>query len=154
MGTDIHPYAEVRRHGVWHLNHADVFTTAAGHRTWRPFGDRDYAMFGLFAGVRDHNVTPIAKPRGIPADVSTELRDHMPDLVPPADPRDWNGYHTASWLTLGELQAADYDQQIEGWFTGTHALRKELGDWYFSEIAALTSLGGPDDVRIVFWFDS
>jgi hypothetical protein len=76
--------------------------------------------------------------------------------------------HSASWLTVAELQAADYDQLIEdrrcnrrmpaGYTSGsqtgegvTQALREFLGREYFEELEKLAQVGAE---RVVFWFDN
>jgi hypothetical protein len=33
-------------------------------------------------------------------------------------------------------------------------MRDFLGEWYFGQLEMLGTLGEPEDVRIVFWFDS
>lgn len=59
---------------------------------------RNYALFGLLAGIRA-DIKPIAKPRGLPADVSPEVAQSA---------KDWGrDGHTHSWLTLKEMQ--DYN---------------------------------------------
>jgi hypothetical protein len=150
MGTDIHPYVEVRRNGKWHLVTDDLFYAGSDRWTNQPFKERDYTMFGLFAGVRSGEVDPISEPRGLPEDVSAEVRD-QPGAEP--HPADW-GWHTHSWLTLAEVQSVDYDQPVMGWAGGHEPLREYLGDWYRRDLDALANLGDPSDVRIVFWFDS
>ena len=40
------------------------------------YNDRSYFLFGLLAGVRNYNVEPIIKPRGIPDDVSESIKKH------------------------------------------------------------------------------
>lgn len=71
-----------------------------------PFDWRSYGRFGFLADVRNYSdVDPITEPRGFPADASPEVR---------ADYDGWGvDAHTPSWLTLEELSAYDYDQEIE-----------------------------------------
>ncbi len=153
MGCDIHPYAEVRRHGVWHrvtdAIFPDVDNYLFGDDKWTaaPFDARSYHMFTLFAGVRPVDGVPtIADPRGLPADVSPEVRaEHGNDL----------NWHSTSWLTLGELLGVDYDQERTAPSGEVGPLREwGFGDWYFDQIKVLQTLGGPGEVRIVFWFDN
>lgn len=65
MGTDIHPHVETREpDGTWRYRGV-LPETLAG---------RDYAWFGIIAGVRERwNLKPIAMGRGIPADASAFL---------------------------------------------------------------------------------
>jgi hypothetical protein len=150
MGCDIHAIAEVRTAGRW---------TASD---WTVFDGRNYGIFGFLADVRNYSESPvIAEPRGLPDDVdmTDEQRQEWAD--------GW--YHSASWLTLAELLAYDYDRVFwdrritrgnngaaraeEG--EGEHLpLREFLGEWYFTELQRLGALGVPEDVRLVFWFDN
>lgn len=153
MGADIHSWTEVREHGAW------VAVPYA------PFEDgRSYRIFGFLADVRNYSHSPvIAAPRGLPHDMSDRVREAL----------DWD-YHSESWLSLRELLTYDYDQVIwdrrvtkqtgprswdgaaladEG--EGTHLpLRDFLGQRFFDTLAVLARFGEPDDVRIVFGFDS
>src|SRR5690242_9164201 len=141
MGCDIHVTAEVRTESGW----ADS--------GWLVFDCRDYGIFGFWADVRNYSESPvIAEPRGLPDDaaMTAEQREEWAD--------GW--YHSASWLTLAELLAYDYDQTFwdrritrdgngaalaeEG--EGRHVtLREFLGAWYFAELERLRSLGSPED---------
>jgi hypothetical protein len=161
MGCDIHSFAEVRREGRW--TRADVkFPSWDGGETAEPFEVRDYGLFGFLADVRNYSHSPvITEPRGIPddADLTDEEREEFAD--------GW--YHSASWLTLAELLAYDYDQVFwdrrvtkdgngaalaEGG-EGEHlSLREFLGQGYFDRLDLLAALGRPEDVRVAFWFDN
>lgn len=150
MGCDIHSYAEVRHNGRW--RHADgpiVTPIDEWADPSEPFGWRGYNMFGFLAGVRNRNMPLIREPRGLPDDVSDEVRNEHG-----GDPTLW---HSASWLTLAELLDYDYDQPVssvrwEGLVTGP--LRDVLGETFFQHLNDLGKLGAPEDVRVVFWFDS
>ena len=87
-------------------------------------------------------------------------------------------YHSHSYLTLKELIDFDYSQPFEDRRTnkttifpnggsltdGRHlaaegegektTYRKFLGEGFFQDIAQLQTMGAPEDVRIVFWFDN
>jgi hypothetical protein len=87
-------------------------------------------------------------------------------------------YHSHSWLTLKELTDFDYSKTFEdrryakttinkdgGKFVDGRALANEgegekttyrnfLGSGFFQDIAQLQTMGAPDEVRIVFWFDN
>lgn len=153
MGCDIHPYVEVRQpDGTW--SRVDVTV----------FNYRIYAIYGFLANVRNYSASPtIALPRGLPSDVSREVAAEY-DV----------DYHSASWLTLRELQSYDYEQQFENRrhrpqvqhhsadFIGVRyfgrpsyvVLKDFLSDIFFRDVARLAELGNADDVRVVFWFDS
>lgn len=102
MGCDIHLRVEQR--------------SADG--TWSPvpdpFDTRNYRLFSALAGVRNgygfagidtgDPITPIAEPRGLPADVSAPVK---------ADSDEWDiDGHTHSWLTVGELLLHDWDMTV------------------------------------------
>jgi hypothetical protein len=171
MGCDIHSFIEVRKDGQWHHLGGDVFPDHQYDKT-EPFGDvRSYAIFGFLADVRNYSQSPvIVEPRGVPDDLSSELRDEY------GDSNEWWGsaYHSASWLTVAELQAYDYNQIIwdrritrevsPGHFNGAALaeegegrhlpLRDFLGEYFFRVLDDMAALGDPADVRMVFWFDS
>jgi len=87
-------------------------------------------------------------------------------------------YHYLSYLTLKELLDYDYEQTFwdrrisrttyndkGGSFTNGASLaeegegsiityREHLGEWFFNEIEILKTLGEPENVRIIFFFDN
>ena len=173
MGCDIHAYAEVRDGAGWRKV-GDVFPLDAWSRQWHgkecgdaPFTSRNYGVFGFLADVRNYScVPPIAAQRGFPEDASSGVR---------AAYAEWEGdAHSASWLTLRDLLDCDYDRTFEdrryteqtgprSWNGGATAeegkgemkiLRAFLGPGFFADLAVLETLGAPDDVRVVFWFDN
>ena len=84
MGCDIHVHGEVKVAGLWHHYSA-------------PYVSRDYNLFAYMAGVRAGNsgITPIAEPRGIPADISLiTWIDYM---------KMGTDGHTHSWLSGEEV---------------------------------------------------
>lgn len=126
MGTDIHLAVERRMNGKWHRVHPPVeardpwlveqaakddddgYYRKRSEVVW--YEDRNYKCFSILADVRNgfgvagcdtgDGFIPISKPRGIPDDLSDELRSE--------DPYEWDlGDHSFSWLTLQEL--LDYD---------------------------------------------
>ena len=127
MGCDIHMVVEVNRNGVWEragVKRGDTLPPRAcswcdglGHFEGRPsdkcysckgtkvergsYSDRNYTVFSVLADVRnDGNVTPIAKPRGLPSDATGS--------------GDWEyGDHSRSWLLLSEVLAYDWNQVLE-----------------------------------------
>ena len=175
MGCDIHSYAEVLNSstGEWEIV-GDTFPLSEYDKEWygkdfgpRPFDWRSYSMFGFLAGVRNYSCCePLAAPRGLPKDMSKEVS---------AEAIDW-GFdgHSHSWLMLRDLVEFDYDHVFwnrrvtkktssgvlngaalaeEG--EGEHiTYREHLGKCFFEHLDALKSLGEPDAVRIVFWFDN
>jgi hypothetical protein len=153
MGCDIHTHAERKVDGKYEAI-----------KDLHPFDWRSYAMFGWFADVRNYSdVPPLSDERGLPDDVSDSVRtEHM----------GWGGdAHTASWMSVEELTAFNYDQPVEdrrvmvqlaenvvsGAGTSDHGggemttYREFLGPAFFRDLDALVSAGAD---RIVFWFDN
>ena len=140
---------------------------ADGGFTDGPFDWRQYGMYTFLAGVRNYGqVIPISRPRGLPEDVSEGAREIL-DM--------WDGDgHSYSWLLLGELLDFNYNTPVENLrhrkqtgpnsWTGAAVAepgqgvmttyREELGEGFFRDLAILASIGPPDDVRIVFFFDN
>lgn len=162
MGCDIHSKVQVRNDGVWKTVEERLFPMAFewdGHtHTNEPFDWRSYGMFGFLADVRNYShVPPISQPRGLP---------------PEAGSNDYYefGDHSFSWLGLDELLAFDYDATFEdrrcmrdgdgaadsGVGNGVQTTFREfLGPHFFRDIEIMRGLASsPDDVRIVFGFDS
>lgn len=91
------------------------------------YHDRSYSVFAILAGVRNgvgfagcdtgDPFVPISEPRGLPADMSFELRRRL--KADYDDDDDWVslGDHSFSWLTLDEVLAYDWDQTTKkrGW---------------------------------------
>lgn len=191
MGTDIHLAIEVRTNGVWH----PVKLTEAQWASAPVFPGynwfiRSYDLFAILAGVRNgrafagfktgEGFRPIAEPRGLPNDLSSELQALASDKVEYEDAQErfgtgWLGDHSHSWLSLRELGAYDWDQTTRhaeyeqdpdlpagcstfdakqiGWSEPV-TYRQSAGQFYTEFMPALAKLGEPDDVRIVFGFDS
>ena len=158
MGCDIHSFAEVRKKGVWRTV-GGVFPTdffnpdnekVKGFSRC-PFTVRSYAMFSWLAGVRHARQRPVfSQPRGLPLDVSWELREENESWGPDG--------HSHSWLALDELLEVDYKKTIT--FTDYNeeksmTLKEYLGQAYFDRLNILEPLADdPHDIRLVFWFDN
>lgn len=149
MGCDIHMQAERKMDGKWQIVPGNFFD-------WR-----GYNVFAFLAGVRNYSaITPIAEPRGLPAD-AVEAEDYGGAH---------GGDHSYSWLSLDELMAYNYEVQMEdrrvtvteGNFTNgavtadpgggtTMTYREYLREGFFEELEKLKAAGAE---RIVFGFDS
>lgn len=169
MGCDIHSFAEVRKDGVWELVEDAIFPYDEFDREWlkkdfssEPIRDRNYGLFGWLADVRNYSmVTPICEPKGLPRDVSDCVSLESYDWEPDG--------HSHSWLSLKELLEVDYDvtfedRRVTRGSNGAYiadvgegtivSLRDHLGNEFFSTLEVLKTLGSPEDVRLVFWFDN
>ncbi|QAA31775.1 hypothetical protein [Clostridium manihotivorum] len=107
-------------------------------------GDRNYDLFSVLANVRnDSNLRYISSPRGLPYDMSPELKDFSfidkDDLY----------YH--SWLLVKELIDFDWNQRY--YYYGEYFNTRNTCSLFIKEtIPKLLELGDPEDVRIIFWF--
>ena len=174
MVCDIHSFAEVRRNNQWrHVG--DVFPLTEFERELygrdfgcNPFRFRHYGLFGWLANVRNYSRVPsLSEPRGLPSDVSAKVRSE-------SDKWGDDG-HSHSWLLLSEMLEVDYEQifwdrratkQVGPNLWSGAALAEEgegryitlreflQGSGYFAALEVLQTLGPPDDVRVVFWFDN
>lgn len=200
MGTDIHLAAEYYQEGRWHLAHIEL----PCYRNYRAFAILADVRNGYtFAGFDTGDpVIPISYPRGLPDDMSEELRALLDnedeeddwqldqeDLTSILDEEEqhhlWLGDHSFSWVTLQELLDYDLDQPVSLrgmvspeaarlWHENREPPAVVAGyssqpDWVHLEwtrplresaslisdlIDALTPLGDPPHVRLVFGFDN
>lgn len=148
MGCDIHLIVQARRDGKWE----DVELNLDGTNEYNEsfWESQSYATFAVLAAVRnwpESGLTPISTPRGLPDDfecqddrVPSRRRFNLGALVGDVERNGKDlGEHSHSWVTLAELKAVPEDQRWalpEGW------------------IPELEKYGAPDDVRLVFGFDS
>lgn len=149
MGCDIHVCREVyTQKWVWD----------AQNNPYTSMFDRSYPLFAMLGGVRQLNplIPIIHPPRGLPSDVSPEVRKHMGTL-----PCDQNHehisfcyestFHTHSWATGAELLAYDMGRLY------TDESNRTLGDvigWVDRIRKIATLRKNPDHLRIVYAFDN
>lgn len=104
MGADIHGQVECRP-AYRILDEDDA--------PWRPaidlhllYGGRDYDVFGCLFGVRNHaGFRPLAAGRGLPGDVSAEVRGEFVSGE--------GLFHSATWIGWPEAAAADWEEPAE-----------------------------------------
>ena len=159
MWCDIHIWAERKT-----ANGYDVVKGVQFAEGSAPFDWRSYGMFGFLADVRNYSdVPPLAARRDFPDDASHEVAENYDS---------WSGdAHSASWLSVAELVAFDYDGPVEDrrvtrqlahnlWSGGETAdpgegkmmtWREFLGDQFMADLEALKAC---DADRVVFWFDN
>ena len=103
MGCDIHLYVERRENGQWVS--ADKWTPNPYYEN-RFYTGRNYELFAMLADVRNSGgITPIAAPRGLPADVSPEVKGESDRWA--------SDGHSHSWLTIAELNAYNWQQPVK-----------------------------------------
>lgn len=161
MGADIHSRAEVNWGASWevvedaiwrapHFRDDEPVTFWNVPYTVEPFWERNYALFGLLADVRNYwDITPIAQPRGVPEDASSVWRG----VVDYWD-RD---LHSMSWFTYDELKAVRQNLHGEVVFgDGTsesyEALFGQTLDDVLAPVSRIADRNIP--VRFVFGFDN
>ena len=137
MGCDVHMFVEKKPKGKnkpWTF--VEKFTPPD-----RDFGQcnsfyqwRNYTLFSVLAGVRGGE-EPISAPRGLPDYVSKAIDAEAMKWGPDA--------HSFSWLTVRELLNYDWSK-----------VHESVSDFLKDCLIPLMGAGSPDDVRIVFWFDS
>jgi hypothetical protein len=146
MGCDIHLIVQYREraNGAWLPAQRIIWDKDYERNTLEPWFDtRNYALFRILADVRFVAVDRIiSEPRGIPEDMhaSVERHDYMGF---------WLGDHDHSFLQLNELIT---------FFDANEDMRPLAGDFYTELMPRLCALAeqheGPENVRIVFGFDS
>lgn len=151
MGTDIDLYVEHKVGDRWTApgNWAvDDYGDADIDLDDRVYAERNYVLFAALAGVRNYfGVTPFFVTRGLPTDVTSLVQTQA----------DCSGGHNHGYATLSELQQADWLQLIGS----EQAVEKQplaqcVGDFFSRVLPVLWQLSAnePDNVRIVYWFDS
>ena len=138
MGCDIHPFLEKKVDGKWQA--VGDMDQCGSLEEYKPLEKRDYYLFSILADVRnDSDLVSICPRKGFPDDMSPEVERKAVYWE--------DGAHSASWLTLYELDTHDWDQyKYQNWETITQEV--------IPQMEALSEDGVGEDVRIVFWFDS
>jgi hypothetical protein len=132
MPCDIHVMVEVLP--------TDEGATWLALSAGRNYVPPDYTLFAYLAGVRTwDNIQPIAKPRGVPDDLSPDVQREW---------ESWKDYaNTPTWLTPNEWVAACVQTRIKIGKSQEVALC--LGNY----ARALLETEHIKDVRLVMWFD-
>ena len=172
MGVDIHSLVEVKTNGKWVIVKHAIFDDYGDIETAEFFEKRNYAVFGFLADVRNYSCCqPICEPKGFPDDseyLNSSIYGSDRNII--NDLQEDSSYHSRGWLTLKELLDFDYEQkfwnkrpvfpnQWNNQFLVNEGegqpitYRKHLGEGFFKDIEVLKTLGNPEDVRIIFWFN-
>jgi hypothetical protein len=180
MGCDIHPYAEVRRNGRWERAPVKV----PNDRNYTAFGKLANVRNGSgFAGCdMGDAVRPIAEPRGLPTDTTiadthdkeyedpgyTWLGDHSHSWLMLSEllAVDYNAMVTLRGMVSAAEAARfrEYRRPPRDYCGWTNQAGYEQIEWQEplmqaapllpKIIASICHLGKPEDVRLVFGFDS
>ena len=154
MGCDIHCNVEYRRSYNKEYEDIDLY------KRNRYFGEEDreefikvdiyqgrcYLLFGILAGVRNHEVNPISTPRGIPADCcgNTCKEYYMYE----------SDYHHPSWYTLSELKEAQNEYQEECLQEFIESIEKRFIDVINYGWSKKLTPEEERNIRVIFWFDN
>lgn len=144
MGTDIHAWPQYRnKYGAW----VDIDIKSKVEPMWN---FRNYGAFAILADVRNKiGVTPLLPRRGIPIDFKTRADDESNyDLIDTWD------YHSWHWYTLEELITFNYDAIAHNGISYRDMLHYALKDVNTLLTWAREREIEPEDVRVVFAFDS
>lgn len=141
MGTDIHTWA-VNKDGVIINDDGNWVSGCFGNRQ-EPFCDRNYAVFGWLANVRNYSkVTPMFEDRGwddAPRELATGFYGE-------------EAGHSHSWVSISELNSIDYSAEIVDKRYGSKkmTLRQFLNRGFFMDLEELNRIGAE---RVWFCFD-
>lgn len=155
MGCDIHPVVQVRKGDKWET--VDLTTGPMRRDDPDPqyhyplIESRSYAVFSALGNVRNFwgedgetKMPFIQNRRGYPADFEVD-DDYHPHGQRYGRPGMFMGDHSHGWVTLAELEAYPWADnpmpESVAWFA------RDILPW-------LRTLGAPEDVRMVFGFDS
>lgn len=182
MGADIHIFAEVRKDGKWVRNEEKIFFDGFS-TTSAPFDFQHYGMFGFLSDVRNYSCVPVLGDiKGLPDDSEWLNEKLSPGWIPCKDQTrmqviEEGDYYGFNHYTLKELLDFDYDKTFENRRTSTvyktegggmayngaakaeegdgeiTTFRDFFGEWFFGDLEILKTLGEPENVRIIFWFD-
>lgn len=152
MGCDIHCYVEEKVDGVWvntqPMVDSEVWDSEAEEYLAGPKEPnqthiwRDYCLFGAIASVRREYDGLSLEPRGIPDDVSAEIKQ--------AHANEEGDAHSASHATMEELELLTLASALHA-DAVDHGVASSLRDF----IKTLFPEGAePDTYRVVFWFDN
>jgi len=184
VGTDIHLHVEKYNEQTgkwewvkecpeqfrnpWYKEMRDSGKSAYYETAYRQsfYSDRCYDAFAVLAGVRNgfgfagcetgEGFTPISEPRGLPDDLSEELRQvrHRYEYDDTEIHTDF-GDHSQSWVTLAELQAVDWEAKYQktGVVAYSHWKPTEIPEEYCGGVTGrgIVVMDGrdPRDVEII-----
>lgn len=146
MGCDIHSVVLRRAANTWEPVEPPADLLERGTAPW---DERNYTLFGVLADVRDHDVEPISWARGLPDDIPNLLGSTYGEHRVAGQ---WMGDHSHSWVSARELRDYPWDA-VHPTYPALGTLREILTpDRWIGWLLTLAS--DPDDVRLVFGFDS
>ncbi len=115
------------------------------------FTDRNYDLFAILANQWNLvNMPYILEPRGLPEDVSKEIRLQIK----------YSELHSTTWFTAKELlefnwkQVFEYDVTMDGQKGIETVNFKEIGSEFLHVIKRLAGSENPSEIRLIIAFDN
>lgn len=146
MGTSMYLHVEKRVGDKWIYVHAPQKPPQVADRTTPPIDwymsmhYQCYEDMAVLAGVRNYDgIKPITKWRGLPTDASAEL----------LAAKEWACETGGHWVTLAEIKAYDYNQQISvpvKWYSAEMLAKRGWKTEPFLDIRRHKKLCGKDGV--------
>jgi hypothetical protein len=174
MGTDIHCFVEKKmyRSGIFETNRTgkwisiDKWTKSylailypeenspVWEVDWRDmvFKERNYDLFAILANQRNSiNMPNISEPRGLPEDVTPEIRLQIIN----------SECHTMTWFTIEELLAYNWNQVFhyeDETMNGEKIMESinyaECGKLFLEALNRLIGRNNPSEIRLIIAFDN
>lgn len=124
---------------------------------YKEMGDVAYRALGDFAAQQFGLKKKAKRSRGLPKDLSAELRARYDaareDAIAMLEELSEEYADTMSlaegWLTAEELSKVDWERP---WEPGEPAYRELLGPTFFAQIARVRALSAERTLRLIFWF--
>ncbi|KQO17225.1 hypothetical protein [Paenibacillus sp. Leaf72] len=173
MGTDIHCFVEQKMYryaglddtGIWisidkwtKSRWAILYPERNEEAPWvveredMIFKDRNYYLFAILANIRNSEQMPfISEPRGLPDDVSPEIRLQMK----------YGEYHSTTWFTAKEILEYDWnqvfefeDETMDGKVFIDTVNYMECSRAFLDVVKRLVARENPSNMRLIITFDS
>lgn len=160
MGANIYAFVEQRFGERWDTVDMSDLLGGDRHSPAAVWKEKNYKLFGWLGNQlrNDAAVPSLCESRGLPEDVSDEV----------ANEADFDAW-MASWLRLDELLDFNYDATFEDRSTTGDSpygrtypagmgrvttYREAFGPEFFNDLKAMSTLGEPANIRVVFFFDA
>ncbi|NUS06100.1 MAG: hypothetical protein HOV97_26505 [Nonomuraea sp.] len=152
MSTDVSGMIECRPLArLWGEDDEDVIWRAAVDLFFLDPGNAYDALACLFGVRNSFGFQPLAEGRGLPADVSDDVRATFDA---------WGGggaqdAHGATWISWAELAAVNWDETDRSGTRSRSGVAGQETGWapVWDVMRTLADLHGPEHVRLVVWFD-
>ncbi|MCT9082091.1 hypothetical protein [Streptomyces fulvoviolaceus] len=150
MSTDVSGMIECRPLArIWEEGDEDAVWHATIDLSLLNTGNAYDALACLFGIHNSFGFRPLSEDRGLPQDASDGLRDAFNAWGGPEDARG------TTWISWAELAAADWDATDRSGTRTRTAVAGAGTHWapVWDVMRTLSELHGPEQVRLVVWFD-